>query len=337
MEPVLFLHNYPMPFVLKDLEILSSAFRVREFHFRGLLDVPRLLREVRKSSMTFSWFGGFHSFWMVLFSRLLGKPSLVVAGGYDVASYPEIRYGAMRGGPRKWMGKATFGLAQSILSVSPFNYSEILENVGVSREKVRMIPLGIEPVPLPQGGLKKKRQVTTVGVLKRGNLKRKGLLTFVEAARFLPKVPFFVIGKDHDGTLDYLRSIAPSNVEFLGYLSEEEKDRFLWESKVYAQVSYHEAFGVAVAEAMLRGSIPVVTRRAALTFLVGDSGIYVENQAPDKVARAIKDALESPDELGLSARERILRNFTLGRRKKALLQEVSTLLNGRKDGGDSDG
>lgn len=328
MRPLLFLHNDPKPFVKNDLEILRDAFPVREFYFKGILDIPSLLREVAYSSLTFSWFGGFHAFWMVLFSKALRKTSFVVAGGYDVASYPEIQYGAMRKGPRKWMGEFIFALADKVLSVSPFNFAEVIKNLGIKKEKIRLIPLALKTPTLPEGDLEKKKQVVTIATIERGNLLRKGLLFVVKAAQFLPQWNFFVVGQDLDGTLDQLKAIASSNVYFLGYLSEEEKDRLLWESKVYVQASYHEAFGFAVAEAMLRQCIPVVTRRGALPYLVGDTGFYAEDQSPEKIAIAIAKALSAPEENGLRARERIIKNFSIEKRKRLLIREINLLLNG---------
>jgi glycosyltransferase involved in cell wall biosynthesis len=270
---------------------------------------------------------------MVLFSKILKKPSIVVAGGYDVASYPEIDYGAMRGGLRKWMGRMTFSLADHILSVSSFNHREVLTNARVKGEKVSLIPLGLPPVPRPEVNITKKKRVVTIGVIKRSNLRRKGLLTVVQAARFLPKREFLILGADLDGTLGLLKRIATPNVKFLGYVSEEEKDRILWESKVYVQPSYHEAFGVAVAEAMLRECIPVVTRRGALPYLVGDTGFYAERQDPAEVAERIERAMDAPEERGKKARERILRYFTLEKRKRLLHDLLVSKLNGRMEVG----
>ena len=78
---VLFVHQGLQSFVQKDLDILRSAHQVRELHFAGLKDVPAVWQGAAWADVTFSWFGKLHTFFAVLFSKLLGKKAVVVAGG----------------------------------------------------------------------------------------------------------------------------------------------------------------------------------------------------------------------------------------------------------------
>ena len=91
---------------------------------------------------------------------------------------------------------------------------------------------------------------------------------------------------------------------------------------MYVQVSAHEGFGVAVAESMLCGCIPVVTPRYALPEVVGDCGFYVPYGDEKATAEAIKKALDAPDELGKKARERIKKLFSMERREKELVDLI---------------
>ena len=62
------------------------------------------------------------------------------------------------------------------------------------------------------------------------------------------------------------------------------------------QASRHEGFGLAVAEAMLAGCVPVVMNVTAMPEVVGDAGVLIESQRPEDVAEGIRRALElGPD------------------------------------------
>lgn len=81
------------PFVHQDYEILSRHFDVERVQYRKPGDVFRLASSISRSDIVFSWFASGHSFLSVILSRIFGKKSVVVAGGFDVAFIPEIGYG----------------------------------------------------------------------------------------------------------------------------------------------------------------------------------------------------------------------------------------------------
>jgi glycosyltransferase involved in cell wall biosynthesis len=73
--------------------------------------------------------------------------------------------------------------------------------------------------------------VITVGAVERSNLRRKGFETSVKAARYLPDVKFALIAKYLDASVYYLKSIASSNLDFTGFVSDTELLRFIREPK----------------------------------------------------------------------------------------------------------
>ncbi|MCK4653864.1 MAG: glycosyltransferase, partial [Candidatus Cloacimonetes bacterium] len=151
-----------------------------------------------------------------------------------------------------------------------------------------------------------------------------GIETFVKSANFLPEATFLLIGPQLDDSIDYLKSIAPSNVIFKGYTPPDELSTHFGHAKVYAQLSAQESFGCALAEAMLCECVPVVTDRGAIPEVVGNTGYYVPYDDPEATAEAIKEALNS--DKGTETRQRILDNYSLKKRENFLIQEIKKLI-----------
>ena len=126
-----------------------------------------------------------------------------------------------------------------------------------------------------------------MGAIDQTTLVQKGQLPFVEAARLLPDVRFTFAGKWLDDSVDELRARAGENVSSPGWLSDEDLHAAYRRAAVYVQASRHEGFGLAVAEAMLAGCVPVVMNVTAMPEVVGDAGVLIESQEPDEVAGGV--------------------------------------------------
>jgi len=316
---VAFVYYSLSSFVKNDYEILSKHFDVRKVNYRRIWDAFKIAKVVLKSDVSFSWFAGGHAFLMVLFSKIFRKKSIVIAGGGDVAAVPEINYGQFTlGWNKKMYTKFALKYADVVLAVSNFTKDEVLK---YAKPKIlKVVYNGIDTEKFKPGG-DKKDIVLTVGSLDKSVSKRKGFVTFVKAAKYLPNIKFVLVGKHIDDSIRYLKSIAPRNVEFTGFVSDEELLRWYQKAKIYCQLSYYEAFGLAPAEAMACGCIPVVTKeRAGLPEIVGDTGFYVSYGDPEATAEAIKEALNSNK--GKDARERIKMMFPRERRERELIEVI---------------
>lgn len=327
---VLFLHGGLLTFTRLDLDLLRTAFEVEEVHVSRqssqalLRTMFAALAAVFRNDVVFSWFGAYHALLPFVLARLLGKPTIVVASGYDVANEPEIGYGNMRPGPHRWVGRAVFALADRILAVSHFTAAELAANVGVRGEGVVVVPHGIPLSPLVEAELDAAKEpfVLTVARITRSNLQIKGLLTVVEAARLLPATLFVVVGPFQDDSIGTLRAAAPPNVLFLGPRFGDDLVEIMRRAKVYAQLSWYESFGMALAEAMVCEAVPVTTRRAAIAEVVGPCGEVAPYGDAQATADAVARALAAPREEGRRAREYILANFQLETRRLRLIEEV---------------
>ncbi len=274
-------------------------------------------RTVAAADAVMAWFASWHALWPATCARLQGKPFVIVVGGYDTAALPGIAYGHQRGGLRRLVARAVLALATRVLAISEFTVREV-RALGVPDDRVSLVPLGLDPERYDAGEERDPGLVVTVGGVNRSNLTRKGLEPFVRAAALLPQARFVVIGAWMDDAIAHLRTIATPNVHFTGRLSHGDKVDWLARAAAIVQPSQHEAFGLALAEGMLCGAVPVVTDAGALPWVAGDSGVVTASAAPEALAQAIARALALPADAGRRARARVLESFSLARRDAGL-------------------
>jgi len=310
-------------YVQKDIDILASVHEVKVVIFeRARRSLYPILKGIIWADVTYSWFCGLHAFITVILSRLLNRKSMVVAGGFDVVSVPELNYGQVHHLFGKLRTIVSVRLADVVLAVSESIRIDTIHNVLCSPKKVKTVYHGFEANVISVNQ-KDSKLVLTVSFLSFLQMKRKGIFTFVESARYLPDFNFILVGESFDGSAEYIKRIAPSNVRLTGYLSGKDLEDLYRRAKVYVQVSAHEGFGCSLAEAMLYQCVPVVTNKGAIPEVVGDTGFYVPYDNPQCTAMAIKEASQS--DLGKRAQARILSNFSLEKRAKSILSCVENL------------
>jgi len=310
-------------FVKNDYEILSKHFDVDKVNYRKIWDVYTIMISVLKSDVSFTWFAGGHALIAVLFSKIFRKKSIVIAGGGDVACVPEIDYGGMRRNKRsRYFAKFVLKHADIVLAVSEFTKREVLE--CAKPKNLMVVYNGVDIEKFNPNG-EKEDIALTVGGIDESTVKRKGFETFVKVAKYLPDIKFVLLGKHIDKSVDCLKYIATTNAEFTGFVSDEELLKWYQKAKVYCQLSYYESFGMAPAEAMACGCVPVVADRGALPEVVGATGFYIPYGDPRATAEAIKEALNSSEDLGKDARERVKNMFPVENRSEKLVELINEL------------
>jgi glycosyltransferase involved in cell wall biosynthesis len=328
---ILYVHSRKASFVAIDREILAERYEVEDWYQPGRVpDLLRLIPAVWRADLVFGWFASWHTFFPITLAWLLRKPSVQIVGGFDTANMPDIGYGYQQGGLRRWASRWIMRRAGRLVTNSEYSRSEIAANTPIPPERVTVVHHG---VPDPFGPLDesrpRERLALTVGAIDAGTLVQKGQLPFVEAARALPDVRFVFVGKPLDDAIDRLRAAAAPNVEFTGWISDEDLEDLYARASVYVQASRHEGFGLAVAEAMLAGCVPVVMDVTAMPEVVDGAGVLIDSQDPDAVADGIRRALDLGLDAHQHARDRILTEFPLQIRRDGILAVVGEALSGR--------
>ncbi len=229
--------------------------------------------------------------------RLAGVPCLVVAGGMDVASCPEIGFGEARGG---WRRAASRWALEAAALVWAFSESARREIAARARTRaIEVVPPAVDTgwFRPPTGPSARERLVlATCAAIGPVTIAQKGLDRLMRAATLLPDVPVVITGA-LDTAAPAVRAFAagaPSNVSFAGHVSRESLRALYARAAVVAQLSRHEGFGVAAAEAAAMGCALVTTDLPVFDEVLGSAHGRVALHAPDAdVAAVLRDALDA--------------------------------------------
>jgi glycosyltransferase involved in cell wall biosynthesis len=312
-----------LSYIERDWQIVRDAYPNSElFCWRGMRDAWRLAAAILRSDLILCWFGGRHAWWAAMLNQ--GRnPLVVIAGGWDVARIPEIPFGAHAMFPQRLFARALFRRATRVLAVSEFTARCAEEIAGVPKERVGVIHHGFDPERWPFSEAPRSLDVVT---LMGYEWPVKGIDVLIEAAALLPDVKFEVVQRMLPPDREDFERRKPANVTFLDPVYGDAQRDKLATAKVYLQPSRHESFGCAVAEAMLSGCVPVVTRTSALPEVVGDAGFYIDELSPTHIAAAVQQALAAPDSARPAARERIATHFHIDMYAEKFRGELAGLL-----------
>ncbi len=150
--------------------------------------------------------------------------------------------------------------ASAIIATSQ-NYADGSKPLAPYRNKIHVIPIGIEPISIHANKHPDKKLIVSVGRL----VYYKGFEYLIKAAQFLPDdYQVKIAGKGElKTTLEQLiNSLQLSHkVKLLGYVPDKELDNLICECKVFclSSIMRSEAFGVVLLEALRLGKPIVAT------------------------------------------------------------------------------
>ncbi len=287
-KKILFIYTNFSTFVKTDFEILSEVHSVTRYQFKpvkGLIKTSwQMLRQMFfllfnlwKFDVVFIWFADYHSFFPILFAKVMGKKSFVVIGGYDVANIPEWKYGVFTNRLRSFCAACSMRTCSLNLAVS--RYVERKARRIAPKNKIKLIYNCVNLQDTLQENIEKENLVITVGLIdSERSFYLKGIDSFIETAKLLPQIQFMIIGMSVETQKSILQE-NPENLKIVGLVKHEDLVSYYKRAKVYCQLSRSESFGVAVVEAMSFGCIPVVTNVGGLPELIGKSGKIVKRNA----------------------------------------------------------
>lgn len=235
---------------------------------------------------------------------LKGKNMITI---YDLVSerFPETMQGRNR---RLLQGhlQDSASRASSILTISEFSKSEIIDVLGVPEEKIFVGPCGVDTKFYTPGegfetGINKKfnleKYILYVGTLE----PRKNIRTLVEAfSKISDKYPDVKLvlagglGWQPEATLKAIEeSKAKDRIIRTGYISNEEKRDLLRNAQFFVFPSIYEGFGMPVTEAMACGTDAVVSESSSLIEISAGLVPLIDPKNADLWAEAMEEKLNS--------------------------------------------
>ena len=206
---------------------------------------------------------------------------------------------------------------EPLITVSESSAGDIVDDFGVRRDAVRVIPVGVEtdvfrPPTMP-------RVPGRIVAVSSSDSPMKGARVLLEAVAKLRTerdVELVVVGRPKpDGpvarAVDEL-GIADA-VRFVTGLPDPALAELFGSAEVAVVPSLYEGFSIPAVEAMSCGTPLVASRGGALPEVVGDCGVLVEPGNPSDLADALGALLDDPARrraLGLAGRDRVLKLFT---------------------------
>jgi glycosyltransferase involved in cell wall biosynthesis len=305
------------------LKVLSNNNRVTVCIGHGPRQVLNVLLGVLHAQLVFCWFASVYAAIAILAAEMLGKKSLVVIGGVDVAKEKEFGYGLWISPWKSALVGRAIKKAARVLVVDQSLREELLRRVGYPGDNIEVLPTGFDHAFWRPSGEKEPLVLTVAAIQSDGRLKIKGIDILFEVARTLPQTQFLLIGFDCS---KFRNLVPPTNLTLFPVLDQAELLRFYQRAAVYCQPSRREGLSNTLCEAMLCGCIPVVTDVGGSARAVGTCGIVVPPEDPAALAAAIGRAFEMPESAGGKARERIIELFPRQNRENrlnALIREMS--------------
>jgi len=336
MPEILFIKSSNTTFIKNDEIIIKKYFSVSSFLFTPskkfinlmqsqLEMISWLLKNIWSCKIVYIWFADYHSLLPVLFARILGKKSMIVIGGFDVARIPEIHYGGHLNRIRSIFIRLSLRYASLLLPVSKFTEQELLQINGKTPRI--MIYNGVNLNIFKRDmSIPKQKMVLSVGLVReKWAFITKGFDLYIEVAKMLPDIRFLLAGIQDDA-LPYLKKLNPGpNVEIYNYLDQKELVLFYNQASVYCQFSRHESFCLALAEAMLCECVPIITRNGALPEVIGDTGYIVRYRDAQPIASIVLKAMEAAQSERNKISRQIELNFSLEKRENHLRQIISSI------------
>jgi glycosyltransferase involved in cell wall biosynthesis len=315
-------------------------FDLIEFYRQDIRSLEALGHDVRKVNdpRDLSWRDDLYWVWWqtsglpaVLWGKARRRPCVLVTALSDrdrsacgpAAKPPLVRRAA----------RVSLAAADLVLAVSE---ETRLGLTAYRTRRLRAAPLGVDtdfyrPAPAPRAS---EPFVLTISHLNEENVQRKRLLDVVRAAALLPdrSLRFVIAGKPDRGAAiveaEIQRLGAADRVSLIGEISPDEKLSLMQRAAVYLQPTEHEAFGMAIAEAMACAT-PVLSHAAGnVPDLVGDAGVLLPpSAAADELAASLTELLARSDreQLGRRARTRVLERFPLSRRREVVAAALADL------------
>lgn len=174
------------------------------------------------------------------------------------------------------------------IAVSPSTKKEMTE-IGIDKEKIRLIFNGMNGQGIPDWGKKKQNAVIYIGRDKRYKQLDHLLKAFRIVKDNISDAKLTIAGRGNFLDIKSLADKLDLDVEFYGEISENTKVDLLQKANVFVNPSMKEGWGITVIEANRCGTPAIAYNVSGLMDSInnGETGLLVEDGNIEELANAI--------------------------------------------------
>ncbi|MBJ7328872.1 MAG: glycosyltransferase family 4 protein [Solirubrobacteraceae bacterium] len=217
--------------------------------------------------------------------------------------------------------------ARHVVTVSEFSAEELVSLLGVPRERITVIPGGVDDRFTPGADVAAARVATELDgpyvLTVASRTARKNLGALAATARALEERGIALVAAGGDRP-QFSEDAPTGGIRALGHVPDEVLPGLYAGAEAFVLPSLHEGFGLTCVEAMAAGTPVVAADRAALPDTVGTAGLLVDPTDPEAIADAVLRAIGN-EPLAAAGRERAAQ-FTWERTVDAIDALVDSLL-----------
>lgn len=343
---ILFIHPGFSTFIRADYEILIKKYPVLLFHYRPSKKLIQnlsgqikllwwLIINIKGTKCVYIWFADYHALLPVLIAKILKKKSMILVGGFDAVSIPQLQFGVCYKRIRAFYAKVSYRntniilpVDESLITSTNYYIKEEGMKVGIKhfisdlKTDILTLPFGYDSGRwYKKSDIEKKNLILTVGKVNSVQLyKRKGFDLFLKVAQEMQNYTFVIIGMDKN-MLNLINDL-PNNIILHDFIPNKELIDYYSKSKVFCQFSLSEGLPNTLCEAMLCECIPVGSNVNGIPHAIGDCGFILDKPDVRQATKLIELAMEDQGNLGTRARKRIVELFPLDNRESILYQTI---------------
>ena len=343
-DKIIFVAPARSSFIKSDINILKSDFIIIENIYswgkKALLPLHLIkqflffIRHIPNTKSVVIEFAGYWSLIPTIFTSVFGIKSFIILHGTESASIPELNYGSLRKPLLRWFCRKSFYNAYMLLPVSEsliktensFSIFDKADNQGIKyyfpriKTSYKVISNGLDIDFWSAEPHLNKEEKSFAAVFGKGQYILKGGDLLVELAKRNPSMKFYIAGYTYEAGMGEL----PDNITFMGVLSRNQLRDLYLRCAFYFQLSVFEGFGLSLCEAMLCRCIPIGSNSNAIPEIIGDTGYIIKQRKISEIEETVNFAIKSSNiqTLGEAARQRILENYPISKRKSELIKTI---------------
>lgn len=180
----------------------------------------------------------------------------------------------------------------TIFTVSNFSRDELNKYFDIPKDKIHITYNGVEHLQAIQPDDRILAKIPKDYVLAVSSQNpTKNFKLVLKAAEQLPDINFVIAGGSNAKIFNSKGKDTFVNVEYVGYVSDQELISLYRHAKVFVYPSLYEGFGIPPLEAMLNGCPVIVSRQASLPEVCGNAALYVNSQDMNGMLQCLQNII----------------------------------------------